>query len=183
MQNLSIPFLVPQVGRGLFNFFMGGFLYFFVYLGKSPNIRSRRSETFALIAIGIVLFTFLLRSIFTVRGIDIFGNKHLYFIMAISPAILILTLSFHLVTTVLSFRPIAWLGDISYSIYLWHFPIEVALVVLDKVFGAEINFSSESVFCMRFAITMAVAVVSHYYFEPLVKKIVLQISEKEISNM
>jgi peptidoglycan/LPS O-acetylase OafA/YrhL len=59
---------------------------------------------------------------------------------------------------------LTWLGDISYSTYLWHFPITIALVVASARF-APIAFSSAWALALYFALVFVVSTLSYRYFE------------------
>ena len=68
------------------------------------------------------------------------------------------------VATVLAWGPLAWLGGISYGIYLWHWPI---FLVLN---GQRTGWHGLSLFAVRCAATLAVSVVSWWAIEQPVRK-------------
>src|SRR3984885_8043210 len=68
------------------------------------------------------------------------------------------------VATVLAWGPLAWLGSISYGIYLWHWPI---FLVLN---GERTGWHGLSLFAVRCAATLAVSVVSWWAIEQPVRK-------------
>lgn len=63
------------------------------------------------------------------------------------------------VARVLSWRPLVWLGTISYGVYLWHWPIFLALN------GERTGWSGLSLFAVRCAATVAIAYVSWWVIE------------------
>jgi peptidoglycan/LPS O-acetylase OafA/YrhL len=68
------------------------------------------------------------------------------------------------VATVLAWRPLVWLGTISYGVYLWHWPI---FLVLN---GERTGWSGLSLFGVRCAATLAVSTVSWWLIEQPIRK-------------
>jgi peptidoglycan/LPS O-acetylase OafA/YrhL len=68
------------------------------------------------------------------------------------------------VAALLAWRPLAWLGVISYGVYLWHWPI---FLVLN---GARTGWSGLSLFGVRCAATLAVSVASYWLIERPVRR-------------
>ncbi len=64
----------------------------------------------------------------------------------------------------LAWRPLVWLGCISYGVYLWHFPIFL------WVDGARTGLGGGELFGLRVAITLAVATASYYLVELPVRR-------------
>jgi peptidoglycan/LPS O-acetylase OafA/YrhL len=98
-------------------------------------------------------------------GYDLLKRWDLIYIFAFFPALVVVVLRLKLVTTILSIKPLLYLGELSYSIYLLHFPMQLILKTLDEHFTLSINYSSKIVFT---GFSLAVIVVSHfihYYFE------------------
>lgn len=68
------------------------------------------------------------------------------------------------VAMVLSWHPLVWLGTISYSVYLWHWPI---FLVLN---GQRTGWSGPSLFAVRCAATLAVSVASWWLIERPIRR-------------
>jgi peptidoglycan/LPS O-acetylase OafA/YrhL len=68
------------------------------------------------------------------------------------------------VAAVLAWGPLAWLGTISYGVYLWHWPI---FLVLN---GERTGWSGLSLFGVRCAATLTVSTVSWWVIEQPVRK-------------
>jgi peptidoglycan/LPS O-acetylase OafA/YrhL len=64
-----------------------------------------------------------------------------------------------LVARALSFAPLRYLGRISYGMYLWHFPLDIALT------EARVGVGGYALFGIRSALTIAIATVSYYGLE------------------
>jgi peptidoglycan/LPS O-acetylase OafA/YrhL len=69
-----------------------------------------------------------------------------------------------IVARALAWRPLVWLGAISYGVYLWHWPI---FLVLN---GERTGWSGLSLFAARCALTVAVAGVSYWAIEQPIRR-------------
>jgi peptidoglycan/LPS O-acetylase OafA/YrhL len=63
-----------------------------------------------------------------------------------------------LVGRMLAFRPLTFVGTISYGLYLWHWPVNVFLAPERVHVGVWLH-------VLRFAVTFAIAIVSYRFFE------------------
>lgn len=68
------------------------------------------------------------------------------------------------VARVLAWRPLVWLGAISYGVYLWHWPIFLALN------GERTGWSGWSLFALRCGATIAVAALSWWLLEQPIRR-------------
>jgi peptidoglycan/LPS O-acetylase OafA/YrhL len=68
------------------------------------------------------------------------------------------------VARVLAWRPLVWLGTISYGVYLWHWPIFLALN------GERTGWSGAGLFAARCGATVAVAAVSYWVIEQPIRR-------------
>jgi peptidoglycan/LPS O-acetylase OafA/YrhL len=69
-----------------------------------------------------------------------------------------------LVARALSLKPIAWLGTISYGIYLWHWPV-FCLLTLERV-----HVSEGALAALRLAMTLALALASFHGIENTIRR-------------
>ncbi|CAN2211195.1 SGNH domain containing protein [Candidatus Nanopelagicaceae bacterium] len=101
----------------------GGLLALITFQGKA-NLRKGITNALAFFALTIIIVSsFILSSNSTFPGY-----------LALFPVISTCTLIFvgyvnpnNLISKILSLRPIVFIGDISYSLYLWHFPVIIIL--------------------------------------------------------
>jgi peptidoglycan/LPS O-acetylase OafA/YrhL len=69
-------------------------------------------------------------------------------------------------------RRLHWLGDISYSSYLIHFPLQLTLVTVGTVLGLSIDFSSPLTLAAFFAALIGLSLMSFRFFErPMMRMI------------
>ena len=71
-----------------------------------------------------------------------------------------------LMSKLLSFKPIVFIGKISYSLYLWHFPILVLTTPVSEIGNPNIFFV-----ILRIVLTFAVAIVSYVFVETPIRKL------------
>jgi peptidoglycan/LPS O-acetylase OafA/YrhL len=69
-----------------------------------------------------------------------------------------------LVARALAWRPLVWLGAISYGVYLWHWPMFLALN------GERTGWSGSLLFALRCAATIAVATASWWLLEQPIRR-------------
>ncbi|WP_394833051.1 acyltransferase [Pendulispora rubella] len=68
-----------------------------------------------------------------------------------------------LVARALSFRPLTWVGTVSYGVYLWHWPIDVWLTPERIAAGRWLPL-------VQMALTFGIAIVSYWYLEQPIRQ-------------
>ena len=111
------PFMRPEFGRGLFSFFVGVLLC--RYRAIFDHIKGL---TWGLLIVSIFLMVRF--------GVVIVGSIQLVFGALIFPCILICLLTCKPLAKFFSARPFVYLGNISYGVYAWHFPLLTLAVIL-----------------------------------------------------
>ena len=71
-----------------------------------------------------------------------------------------------LMSRLLSFKPVVFIGKISYSLYLWHFPVLVLTTPVSEIGNPNIYFV-----ILRVILTFVVAIVSYVFVETSIRKL------------
>jgi peptidoglycan/LPS O-acetylase OafA/YrhL len=160
----NIPFFNGQVARGLMGFFLGcitGEVYIYC------NNNRKFGNMFTVFCIFAVLFLIIVPIIF---GYGILRSWVLVYTFAFFPAFILITLRIGFIGKIFSLKPLIYLGELSYSIYLLHYPMQLIVKTIDEYLGLVIDYSNR-IFFIGFSIT--VIIVSHfihYYFEKPIQK-------------
>ena len=155
--SIFIFYFNKLIGYGIFCFFIGGLTYLII-----KKINSYKLKKINLI---ILSLTMSLAVMFLIKKYEITG---IYF------KILMLTLFFPSLIMVLFFfqklnkrigEKISIIGDISYSIYLMHFVIQIIIYGILHFNNIKIDFNSKIYFLSYIIIVTAISFFSYYFFE------------------
>jgi len=154
-----------DLGTGLGSFFAGGLVYM-AYRRLQANALQTR-WLIALVGLTVLIWIVGLYGIASSWDFlpDAWANRTRYFPMALMFPSLILSLA--MLERNFRFPPgLAWLGDISYSTYLLHFPLQIAFVlVVDAVGLSRGVFYSSSLFVLYFATLILLGLASFHWLE------------------
>jgi peptidoglycan/LPS O-acetylase OafA/YrhL len=84
-------------------------------------------------------------------------------VVVLVPALLVGSSRGVFLTRLSLWRPLTWLGDVSFSVYLWHFPIQIFFALM-VAYGAPLNYASYRSFA---AFVCATYVVGHLSWKHL----------------
>jgi peptidoglycan/LPS O-acetylase OafA/YrhL len=147
-----------SISRGLVGFFAGCLAY---QLHSAAN-RAGRGSLLALVCgvlvVGIVTF-------YVTNGYPRSNPTLLIHSLVIFPGIVLTVLNVPLLTALMSLRPLAYLGEISYSVYMIHFPAQLMLATADEFFGWGWYRGSLSFFALYAVSTLLLSAASFHFFE------------------
>ena len=151
---ISEAFFNHQVARGLIGFFIGC-LTGGIYTHFCNN--NKHGKLFTSICGFLVLALTIIPIIF---GYEVLGNWTLIYPIVLFPAFLFVVLRIKLLSTVFSIKPLTYLGDLSYGIYMLHYPAQLAVKTVDEYCQLGINFSSKTFYI---GFSLSVIFVAHFY--------------------
>lgn len=165
---LNYPIFNAQVARMLMAFFAGCLLF---YLNGYAGKLSSRSKRIILSA--VVLYSILVAALVMKGGYTaVFGHWERVMPLVVYPLFILLLLNVKLIGTFFSLRPFTFLGDLSYSIYLFHFPVQLLMYTFLPMAGVNLDYTKGSSLLIYASTTISLAAVSHYLFEKPVQRII-----------
>jgi peptidoglycan/LPS O-acetylase OafA/YrhL len=185
-----------QISRGIMDFFMGGLVFYATaHIASRPRAKSLSVAvaTAAVVAwivavvevyLGPIQALFLagpapLAHFFATNAYQIYLFS---FILVVSPLTL-LALALHEELFGGPYARLAFLGDISYSTYMVHFPMQLTLALLALHFGWKpADFMNGVVLVLFYCAMIALGALSYNYFERPVQTIIRGIAKKSASS-
>lgn len=159
----SYPMVNRETGRGLACFFIG------CLVSKADEVINKYH---------ISVFKKLIWIASTLLILFAFHDYNLAYVLVIFPSVILLTLNLFTANKVLSSKPLVYLGKISYSIYMWHYPVMAALWFLSKQFGL-LDFRTPLALAVYTLVLLAVSVVSYHAIEKPLSKLFGKIFVKD----
>lgn len=156
--NFWYPIINGNVARAIISFFIGVLLYEFQ---KKQTTSAKRT----LVCVASLLI--LVVSIFALRNwCDTYvGNIDGYFTFVVVPCLLLLALNSFVAIKLFSCRLMQLGAKWSYSMYLIHFPVSVAIAAVFALGGVPIDTTSANFFALRAAIIFVATVITYYLIE------------------
>ena len=137
LTGFNFPILNSLMGRGFSCFFLGAVL---------AKIYQKREKLYSCRIGGVCLvFLVVTRILIKYCGYGILGNLQMAVILGIAPALILSVLFVPIINKIFAFKPLVYLGKLSLSIYLWHFPIQCIWKIIDVYLELEINYSNRGI--------------------------------------
>jgi peptidoglycan/LPS O-acetylase OafA/YrhL len=160
----TLPILNSQLGRALVGFFFGslGFLAMRELDRRGHGVRFGWACLAALAAIC------LLASLIGYQ--EFVGTTPLPYVLTVFPLVIFASLRVPPLARLLSLRPLTFLGDVSYAVYLIHVPLQMIFLAVTR--ARHIGVPTESPWLLAaFAVVLvSTATATHYGFERPVRR-------------
>lgn len=161
----NVPMLNEPFTRVGHCFFLGAMLHFLYEKTKNAGKIMEYFGAACVVGIIVILTCIQLYIIGDTSMARILGPRFREDIsLGVFPMLIISGMFFTPFSKLLSSKPLRILGDISYSMYLIHFPIQVAFHYYTLTTG-PIDFKEKGVWWLYIGLTLGLAYVSHFYFE------------------
>lgn len=155
VSGMYAPIFNGQIAQGVSCFFIGAFLAKITQVCKAK---------LGYISIVCVLASWLLLRVF---GIEIIGeNIVLMTTVWFAPLTVLAVLYVPWLRSFFEWRAFQYFGKISIDIYLWHFPIQCLIKIIDIYFNLHINYSCKETWILYALCVLFVSAVYEKYAAP-----------------
>lgn len=157
----NVPIFNASNAKMLIGFFIGC-LTFVLNLHIRKMSRKNRNILFGT----ILAFTILIGLMIYKAGFTkIFGQWDRVMPILVYPLLIISTLNVFFLNRFFSLKPLTYMGDLSYSIYLLHFPVQLMMVTFLPMIGLVPDYNSWTGLAVFVVTTTALASLSYHGVE------------------
>lgn len=157
-------FFNGQVSRGLVGFFIGcitGEIYEYCKTNK------KQGQFFTIFCCFAILFLSIVLALF---GYGILKNWVVVYTFAFFPALIIVVLRIKYLSAVFSIKPLEYLGNLSYGIYMLHYPMQLIVKTVDEYCKLGIDYSNKIFFICFSVSVMIISHLIYYCYEKPIQK-------------
>lgn len=157
LMSYSLHSSFRDIGWGLYCFFSGGIAFL-----VSEQLK-RQSALFSFSIVSVLFFcSAILSYIFTNFGLRFLSMVSLNGVCFPSLVLCLLLFQYYYHGAGRSFKLI---GDITYSTYLLHFPIQLTIVWITTYCGIAVNYNSDITVLGFLGVVIGISIPTYYYFE------------------
>ncbi len=168
------PLINQSMGRGLLNFFLGVLLCVAMDAIESGKGPSERTVTGAVLCLCAILTATYGLNRWECRALQIemnfVGDYRLVYTFVIFPVLIWLSIKWKPLNKLLNIRCLGFLGQISFSMYMWHQPLYYLIHLVQLKSGFPQDTTTMTFFCTVAALLIAVSTLSFYLLEKPTQK-------------
>lgn len=160
-KQLNSPFFNASIAKMLVGFFVGCLTY-------SLNLQILKLENKRKNIVFFVIFilTLIIAIMVNKAGyMKIFGQWDKVMPLLVYPLVILAALNVFYLNKFFSLKPFTYVGDLSYSIYLLHFPVQLMMVTFLPMIGLVPDYNSWIGLAVFIIITTALASLSYHLIE------------------
>ncbi|HVV53605.1 MAG TPA: acyltransferase [Polyangia bacterium] len=155
----NLPILNGLLGRAMVGFFLGSLGFLFL----RELDRRGYGRAFGWACLGGLALICVLASFIGFH--ELIGSTPLPNALAVFPLVIFASLRVAPLARVLSWRPLTFLGDISYAVYLIHVPLQMIFLAVARERRINIPTSNPWMLAAFAAVLISAATATHYGFE------------------
>jgi peptidoglycan/LPS O-acetylase OafA/YrhL len=169
----TFPFVNEYTSRGVMGFFLGSLLFLGLRRAEQRGLATRVGVAALLALVGVAAVAKWVGYDAFVVGSSAPGGRIVPpHVLVIFPLILTVALTLAPVRKVLAVRPLRFVGDISFTVYLLHVPLQMAMLAAFEWRGAKLPTSDARFFWGFLATTLVLATVTHHYMEVPARRLI-----------
>ena len=167
-------FFESNLNLGIFLFFYGGVIYYLVKTISSQLTNNKKKIILTLFFLNLIIFSGLLNDFFLNLQLIVqnnFGGQLMLLLYFIKFPLIIVNLTLIQILFRNLGKKMQIFGDISYTVYLVHFPIQLVFYMLNKKYF-ELNYNDNLTFIIFIVLVLIVSLTTYKIFELPTKKFI-----------
>jgi peptidoglycan/LPS O-acetylase OafA/YrhL len=167
-KQMNMPLFNSSVGKMLIGFFIGCLTYILNFQILKLGSKSKKLVFFVILSVSVIIGIMVYKAGF----IRIFGHWDRVMPLFVYPLMILSALNVMYLNRFLSLKPFTYLGDLSYSIYLIHFPVQLSMATFLPMLGLVPDYNSWTGMATFMAVTIAIAALSYHRVEKPLQELI-----------
>lgn len=159
----NVPFLTCYMGRGYLGFFWGCLLACFIKKCELINASEKKLKVTGIVLMLLYGMAFYYERV-TYRY-PLLGDIYMSCTLWMCTGLIILARYSKCLEKIFSLKIFQVIGATSFSIYLWNFPTDMALVTIKRYFDC-FAYNSIAFWAFHLIVSMGIAFILYFFIEP-----------------
>ena len=159
----TYPLFNELIARAISGFFLGSLLFLVLRKVEAAGLSARvgAASLTTLGVIGVLAHFIGYDAFIGFNGFRIVPSH----VLVLFPLVLVVALTVTPVARLLALRPLLFLGDISFTVYLVHVPLQMVMLLVYQARGTSPETSTRTFFWTFIVLLLAVSAAIHRFFE------------------